>query len=51
MKTPLPGLEGDALWLAFTDWCDLHAVPDEEEDWFYLWECFRDGATAAKVAS
>jgi len=43
VKTPPPGAASTAVWNAFNNWCAQHSVPDETEDWQYLWDCYFDG--------
>ena len=43
MKTPPPSTTpSHPAWQAFTTWASAHAVPDEPEDWEYLWECWQE---------
>ena len=43
MKTPPLGHQSTTVWAEFDKWCTAHAVPDEEEDWMYLWDCYFAG--------
>lgn len=42
MKTPPLGTTPlHPCWTAFTRWASTHSVPDETEDWLYLWDCWQ----------
>lgn len=43
MKTPPLGAASTAVWVTFVAWCDKHAVPDDPDDWQYLWDCYFNG--------
>jgi len=50
MKTPpLGSTASSPAWQAFDRWSTQHNVPDETEDWEYLWECFLAGYTKGYV--
>ena len=48
MKTPPKGYSSTLAWERFDSWCTTHAVPDETEDWEYLWECWLDGINCGR---
>ncbi len=46
-RIPPAGAASTVVWRDFNIWADTKAVPAEQEDWEYLWECFLAGAASA----
>ena len=47
MRNTPEGAAGTKVWLDFNVWADRERIPDEPEDWHYLWECYTAGACSA----
>ena len=44
MRTPPVGTASTQVWVDFNKWANAHSIPNETEDWEYLWGCFLAGA-------